>query len=277
MRVLDRKCLYLNSKGESNKSAFNILLPQSIFQLLDSTYNYLRVYFKNIIIPNNFANINNTNNTYTWNNTTYTLSPGDPTIYDIIDDLNTNGLQVTYDETTSLLSIGSVGTLDLTVSNSCANILGFSPGVYTTPSTGTTTVNVHLTQSVFLNSTIAIESSYELINKQIHPSEKMVQLPIIVPRYTNIVYQDDHGRNAIELDNPKYQNIYFFLTDDSGKPLDILGDWSMSLVVEVVQDQDLELLKVVEGLAKKIEDIKKFQHINLLGEAINKPTLWNVP
>ena len=84
MRVLDRKTLYLNSIGQTNKSAFNVLLPQSIFQLVDNTYNYIRVYFKNIIIPNNFNNINSTNNAYMWNGTTYTITQGDPNIYDII-------------------------------------------------------------------------------------------------------------------------------------------------------------------------------------------------
>ena len=277
MRVLDRKCLYLNSIGESNKSAFNILLPQSIFQLVDSTYNYIRVYFKSIIIPNNFNNINSTNNAYIWNGTPYTLPTGDPDIYDIIAELNSNGLQATYDETTSLITIGSTGNLNLLVSNTCANVLGFYPGIYTTPKTGTIPVNVHLTQSIFLNSSIAVESAYEIINKQIQSSEKMIQLPIIVPRYTNIVYQDDIGRNAIEMDNPKYQNISFFLTDDSGNTLNVLSDWSMVLIVEVVQDQDLELLKVVEGLARKVEDIRTFQHINILGEAIASPALWSVP
>ncbi len=277
MRVLDRKTLYLNSIGESNKSSFNILLPQSIFQLIDNTYNYIRVYFKNIIIPNNFNSINSTNNTYIWNGVSYTISQGDPDIYDIIDELNSNGLQVSYDQKTSLITVGTAGVLDLSVSNTCSSILGFVPGSYTTPATGTIPVNVHLTQSIFLSSSIAVESSYEIVNKQIQSSEKMIQLPIIVPRYSNIVYSDDIGRNAIEMDNPKYQNISFFLTDDSGNMLNVLSDWSMTLIVEVVQDQSLELLHVVEGLARKVEDIRTFQHINILGEAINKPTLWSVP
>lgn len=277
MRVLDRKTLYLNSIGQTNKSAFNVLLPQSIFQLVDNTYNYIRVYFKNIIIPNNFNNINSTNNVYTWNGTTYTITQGDPNIYDIIAELNGNGLQASYDPTTSLVTIASAGTLNLSVSNTCASILGFVAGSYTTPATGTIPVNVQLTQSIFIQSSIAVESSYEIINKQIQSCEKMIQLPIIVPRYTNIVYQDDSGRNAIELQNPKYQNISFFLTDDSENMLNVLSDWSMTMVVEVIQDQDLELLHVVEGLARKVEDIKTFQHINLLGEAIQKPTLWSVP
>lgn len=277
MRVLDRKTLYLNSIGQTNKSAFNVLLPQSIFQLVDNTYNYIRVYFKNIIIPNNFNNINSTNNVYTWNGTTYTITQGDPNIYDIIAELNGNGLQASYDPTTSLVTIASAGTLNLSVSNTCAPLLGFVAGSYTTPAIGTIPVNVQLTQSIFIQSSIAVESSYEITNKQIQSCEKMIQIPIIVPRYTNVVYQDDSGRNAIELQNPKYQNISFFLTDDSENVLNVLGDWSMVLVVEIVQDQEMELLQVVEGLARKVEDIKTFQHINLLGEAIQKPTLWSVP
>lgn len=282
-KVLNRKSIFFSSKQQSDKNSFSILLPNDIFNITDpSTYG--RVYIKKAIIPNNFNNINPTNNEYTWNGTPKTLQNEDPDIYEILNELEANGLQATYDTYSSLVSITSTGTLDLTASNSCASVLGFASEVITTPAIGIYPVHVRITNSIFIESNLAVESSYEYsteivggaLQGEIIATPKFLMLPINVARFSNVIYEDDVGYNSIVINgNPKYTSLYFKLTDETGKALLIKTDWSAELVIETVQDQNAQIIELLQDIKTLNQDVKTFHHIDLMDKAIKDP-FWSV-
>ncbi len=286
-KVLIRKSLFFNSKGlptvGSAKNSLTVLLPSDIFDLtsngtLADPFTYARVYIKKAVIPNNFNNINATNNEYTWGGVSYTLQNEDPDIYEILNELSTNGIQASYDTYNSLVSITSTGTLDLTATNSCASILGFNKAVISTPAVGIYPVQVRMTNSIFIDSNLAVESSWEISpsSGDAIPSAKLLQLPINVARYSNIIYEDDVGHNSIVLGvNQKYSSLFFTLTDEIGNALQIETDWSAELVVEIVQDQNTQIIQLLQDIKTLNQDVKTFHHIDLMDKAIKDP-FWSV-
>ena len=286
-KVLNRKSIFFNSKGlptvGSAKNSFTILLPSDIFNVGDPL-TYARVYIKKAVIPNNFNNINSSNNEYIWGGVSYTLQNGDPDIYEILNELSSNGIQATYDTYTSLVSITSSGTLDLTAINSCASVLGFNKTVINTPAVGVYPVQVRMTNSIFIESNLAVESSYEYsteitgtsVQGEIIASPKLLLLPINVARFSNIIYEDDVGYNSIVIGaNQKYTSVFFALVDDIGNALQIETDWSAELVIEIVQDQNSQIIQLLQDIKTLNQDVKTFHHIDLMDKAIKDP-FWSV-
>lgn len=276
LKVLDRKSLYFQTKGNT----INLILPEKF--LKHNTPNtqgtfgsganalYTRVYLRKAVIPCDFKNINDTNNKFTWNSVEYTLQNEDPNIYELIQEFAGLGIEIQYDTKRSYISVISEGELDLRGSTSCNEILGLEKKLYSTPLTSLEPVQLKYTENIFIHSNIALNSSYEYRQQEFVPTGKILQLPINVSRYTNLIYEDDSGHASKELIDPlvNYSSIYFSLRDDRGDPINIQNEWSCEVILETIEDRFPLQQNILKEIGDTMEQSRNLQKLILLGNII---------
>jgi len=135
--------------------------------------------------------------------------------------------------------------------NTLARILGqeISTTTLTVSSSGYTTPLPLYTgqiQYLKLHSNIPpINLSYNFNNNMLNYTDILAQIPILVPPFFPIIYQSFND-SANNFDFPstgqKIGTVNFYLTDQYNTPVIIYDNWDMTISVEVLVDEEMEVL-----------------------------------
>ncbi len=113
--------------------------------------------------------------------------------------------------------------IDLRVSNSCFEVVGFQKDVYTVTDgfTSPEKVNIDLQYDLlYVQSNLA--ETIGLQGPTSTPSRILAQVPVVTPPYSKIVYTDEQGYYGVYVRNIKtLQDIRLTLTDELHIPMDV--------------------------------------------------------
>ena len=105
-----------------------------------------------------------------------------------------------------------------------------------------------------------INLSYNPNNKMLNYTDVLAQVPILVPPFFPIIYQSFND-SANNFDFPatgqKIGTVNFYLTDQNNVPVVIQDNWNITLAVEVLVDDEMEVLTKELIHLQKLELLQK--------------------
>lgn len=220
-----------------------------------------------LVVRYDFSSITTSNNCFKKNGALIQLSPGNPNIYNVLQELKTKGIEAIYEEASNRLQFVTTSpyTLDFDVPNSAADLLGFNEQAYTVTNgflspelvkLGVFDV-IYLETNIFTNNLELDEDLRTTISRKLCP------IPVASKPYSNIIFVDTEGTYALFLRQIKnLSSLELSLVDASGNKLDLKRDWYLTLMVETYEDdasQTLEVLQAIRGLSKSQIDLAKLQ------------------
>jgi len=242
------------------------------------------VYFSTL---NSFFNINSTNNTFkfkwnTGNFTTCTLTPGNYTLAQIctlftstISTLtSTTVLTVSCPDTTNnysswILNTGTgTATIDFSLSDGLHLIMGFTTTLKILSLSTTATKSTKCMYSgsptfLQLHANMPPQNcSYNITQNSVNYSDILANIPVIVPTYSQILFQEFSGDNntfEFPAKGMRLGTVNFYITNNFRTPMPLVDDYDFVLKAEVLIDDENEHL----GVSKQMLDLHKLQTLNL--------------
>ena len=144
--------------------------------------------------------------------------------------------------------------------NSSKRVLGFTTDYYVFALSGLNTpLNMYSGELPFLRLHADVPPQnvqYSKRNNQMNYSDIMAQVPIVVPPYDLIIYQD-FASDANCFDMPSYGmkigTMNFTLTDNYNTPAILQDDFYFTLKIEVLQEEDIESQKALDEISHTLK------------------------
>ena len=261
---MKRQILYINSalRLDGSPSSFRISLGNDALSTKRGYTSQLAV--AEATISRSWYNIRNPTNVFmlTPPGLIYTIPEGNHNVLDVrtaLASLLPSGWTVTYSRLTSRFTIirpnddVDVYILDL---RDLAPLLGFTPGswvIFSQLIRGVTSPNparIATQNSILIHSDISTVGGSVLDNstevQAFNASTVLAKVPINAPPDSNIIFRVESDLSFVQLTATNVDTVRFWVTDESYKPIPLLFDWTMSLVVTHEPDGDSTALEVAK-------------------------------
>lgn len=276
--VIDQKYLFFDSYSSfyinTNPSMFKVCLDPSSFAISDPNI-YYKYWINQCSMHNDMWDINPSNNSFNYNGTTYGLPQGKPTITEIITYLDSIGIVCSYDTDTNHLvfTTNTPYTLDFTVPNSCAYVLGFIQGqTYTITNESTPPNEVTLGKRDVIdirsdNTTM----SYSVVQGETQETNVMVRFTNLANNYELLCWEDSDGEySVVERTRKDIQYILFYLTDNMGNSLTVNSEWYCSLCIQYIIDYEPMILQSINTLNETMQQLLQMEKRKMIMEDLMK-------
>jgi hypothetical protein len=279
MKVIDRQFVYLSSKNRiaGDKSEFLIQLAPTLLSLNDPSMFY-KIWVSQLVCQNDFDIISRFTDCLEVDGIVKHLPHGKPTYTDLVKNLGALlplGASVSHRalDNQLIFSTQTPFVMDLRVSNSCFEVIGFQKDVYTITDgfTSPEKVNIDL-QYDLLYVQSNLTENIGLQGATSFPSRILAQVPVITPPYSKIVYTDEQGSYGVYVRNIKtLQDIRLTLTDELSIPMAINSDVYLVLGIETLQNDTMILQQKIDRLLDAVEKQTDLQKLQLLGQQTYVP------
>lgn len=130
----------------------------------------------------------------------------------------------------------------------------------------TTKIYVRLDDVALANDNINVDN-YSNNNKTVIPTNILCEIPVNAPPFQYIYYDNTlHGdETGIFIANPRFNYLHVLITDDKGNPLTFIGDWDITLKVEIfnVEDSNTDLmLSTLQSIDRTMKQLLTYKVIN---------------
>lgn len=273
--LLKRSIVYFNSNHslvQTNPSSFTIYMDPDNLVIMQSAV-YYKIWIASASLINDVDDVNNANHNLIINGVTYQLPQGKPTIDEIVTELNGFGCVCSYDKDANYLVFGAPVTLDFTVTNSCAELLGFVSGqVYSLSAGDYAPKPVYLGQhDVFYITSNLPVYNYELFGGDVTQTNIMAQIPNIANRFEPLAYNDPDGQYAVIERSRKFINVLSFtITDETNTQLSLNSPWFASIIVENYIDYEEQLLQSLSTLNQNVIYLQELERRHQVREELEK-------
>jgi hypothetical protein len=267
MKVIDHSFVYLSSKNRiaGDKSEFLIQIAPTLLSLDDPSM-FWKIWVSQLVCQNDFDIISKFTDAVAINGVIKHLPHGKPTYYELMRNMNVvlpAGASVLHQaiDNKLLFSTPTPFELDLRVSNSCFEVLGFQKDVYnvTDGFVSPYAVNIDLQYELLyvqsnLTETVGLQGSTS------RPSRILAQDPVVTPPFSKIVYSDEQGSYGVYVRNIKtLQDIRLTLTDELSIAMAINNDVYLVLGIETLQNDTMILQQKIDSLLSLMEKQTELQ------------------
>lgn len=261
MSATKKQILYVNSalRNSGSPSDFKVILGNDVLRARKGYRTSLAV--GEATINRSWYNVKSGSNVLILNSTTLTIPPGNYNALDLrvaLASVLPLGWSVTYDRLTSRYTINTNGTITTFVLGfqRMGRILGFPDFSTVTLSMGnpsatsTQAARVNGENSIFVRADLTKSGGAILDNTvnrdAFNDSTTIAKIPIDVAPFDNIVYRVQNDLEFFELPQGHTDAIRIWLTDDSGVPLDVAFDWTLTLVVSHEPEESSSMLEAMQ-------------------------------
>ena len=297
MKVIDKKLLFINSgeRDSGDTNDFKITLPSHL--LACESHQKMRMVLNDLVLPYTWYNIQASNNAFTLIERSASLqrvhalalTEGSYTATQLKDHLQTVltdasatinlfnlTFTVTFDQTTAKFNfdtgLGSDNTklveLEFRQSNSAHKLLGFAASSLNVASQDTGVLTS--ARSVSMMFTDALLFHTDVLNTNVdkgtgekssfHLSNVFAKIAVNTSPFNNIIFQNINDDYLVNIPDKRVTEFRFWFTTDDHQVITLNDEFSFTLKVEVVEDDEKTMIAQNTGLGELLKLMVLQQH-----------------
>ena len=297
MKVVDKKLFFINSSERTTGDVhdFTIDIPSHLLTCLPTQR--LRVVLNDVVLPYTWYNVQLTNDRFTVTETNAAglsrtfqvrLVTGSYNAVQLTDELKrqlefvsqamgfARAYTVSFDEVTAKFKFecdlgDAVERTEFTfgVTPSCHKLLGFTANQsYSFNAIGELlsdhSISTMLTDALYINTDLLNTNVDKAAGEKttFHLSSVFAKLPINTSPFNNIIFQNRNDDYIINLPNHRLIQLRIWLTTVEHNPIILNDDFSMTLKIEVLEDDEKVMLSQNTGIGELLKLLLLQQRVN---------------
>ena len=285
MKVVDKKLLFISSSERDSGEVADFYMSLPSHLVTCRSHQRLRLILNDLVLPYTWFNVQDTNRTFdvveNGSAFTVTLTKGSYNALQLRDHLVatlnaaslSSGQSYTYSivfneiDSKYLFSINApVGVNTITCSNHSHKLLGFAEAV-TNTFAGSSLSSSHSISTIFTDA-LLLHSDLPNTNvdkgtglkQTFHLSNVFAKIPINTSPFNNIIFENLNDDYLLNIPDRTVTQMRFYFTTVEHKPIVLNDDFSFTLKIEVVEDDEKTLVEQNSGLGELLRLLVMQQH-----------------